>query len=436
MPLNDAKRYASHLFWVLSSQALELGPIRFVLFPMVAYFIGTEAFGALVTAQGVARMLGVAPAQGLATGLFRHVVDYPDTLHPRFYFNALRLCHWAMCVIVLIGAAAAMLIGWVGAAPWAVLLCLLPLTLSLYPENQYLLALSELRVNRRFARRTYQEGARAALTLGGGLLGMLVGGAVGVACGLAVGNAIAYWIVRHQRRDWFAETYDTEMGAKLRAVWFYMTLASILALAGQYLVRILLSCWNSLADVSVFYGANSILSLFLIPVGCSGVLVLSMLARHESIAKLSRRAKGYLLLLVLGAMVATPLMVSLGGPIVLRVLFPKFADQSIPLLRVILWAAPFACLTVLLRPLVIKFGAVWHIPVVNAVGTAAFLLPCLLLIPRHGVHGAAWAILVGHAVTGLLWLVLSWRVFLTPKALVKAAGSTEAELSGQDNNAD
>ncbi len=418
MPLDDVKRYAGHLFWTLSSQALELAPIRFVLFPLVAYFVGAEGFGALVTAQGVVLMLGVAPAQGLAAGLFRDVAQYPREKHPQFYVTSLRLCHRAMLVIVLIGVGATVVVGALDAAPRLVLLCVLAMTVSLYAENQYFLTLSELQVNRRFTRRAAQEGIRAALTLSGGILGMLAGGAVGTACGLAVGQSISYAIVRHQRRSWFTQPSDAEMGAKLKAVWFYMALASILALSGQYLVRILLSVWHSLAEVAVFYGASAVLNLFLIPVSCSGVLLLSMLARHRSMSQLSGRAKGYVMLLVFVAACAMPLMLHLCGPIALRILFPKLAEQSLPLLHIVVWAAPFACLSLLLRPLVIKFGATWHVPTVNGVALASYSLPCLLLIPWYGLRGAAWALLTGHAVTGLFWLVLSLRVFLKPSASV------------------
>lgn len=403
-----------YMFWVFAEQVMSIGVARFLLFPLAAYVVGKEPFGAFVTAHSIVSIIGVTPSMGLSTGLLRHVVECPEEKRARFYQTSLRLCHVAMLLILAAGLVCIAVVGALQLTPVMMLSCLVPLVLSLYADNQLTLTLTELRINRQFQRRVLWAALRAGLGLIGGVGGMLVGGAVGFAWGLAAGTAVTYIVVRRRGGARLREPYDAEMGGILKSVWFYMTLAGVLAFSGQYLVRILVSVWYSFADVAEFYGATNALNLFLVPVSCSGALVLSMLAQHTSVASLSRKAKLQFLSLVVGSAVGLPILIRFGGPPVLRIMFPEFAASSTELLFIILWAAPFSSLTLLMRPFVVKFEAIRAMPLINGVSLAAHLLPSIWLIPPYGVRGAAWAFLVGQTVTGLLWCIIGVRVLLRP----------------------
>jgi O-antigen/teichoic acid export membrane protein len=138
-------RHTGYLFWTIMAQALDLGLTRVVLFPLVIYIAGKEEFGVFAIALSVVMIVGIQPATGLITGLLRHMAEYSEEKRAQFYQTAMRLNHIAMTVVIALGLLIIAILWQTSLVPPKLLKCILPLAISLYTENQFALALTELR---------------------------------------------------------------------------------------------------------------------------------------------------------------------------------------------------------------------------------------------------------------------------------------------------
>lgn len=401
MQLANVKRRAGYLLWMLGEQLAGTGVTRFVLFPVAAYLVGKENFGVFVTALSAVSILGITPSMGLSTGLLRHMAEYPEAQRASVCRTAMTMCHVAMLVIIGVGLLSVAAVGLIGSTPMEVVVCLVPLAFSLYAENQLSLALTDLRITRKFRQRTLWVSLQAGLVLAGGLVGALAAGVIGLAWGFAIGNMVAYIAQRPLRSAWSKQPYDREIARVLRAVWLHMTVAGMLAFSGPYLIRIILSIWHPFTEVSYLYGATSVFSIFLVPVSCTGYVLLSLLAAYTSLSGLSRQAKLQCVVFIVGSVVGMPILMKVTGPVILRIMFPQFGPPSAELLAIVVWAMPFAVLMFMTRPFMVKFAPIKVIPIVNGLTAAGYAVPALLLIPTLGARGAAWSFVIGSAVYAL-----------------------------------
>jgi O-antigen/teichoic acid export membrane protein len=410
--INWLKRDASYVFWMFAEVAGTLALPRLVLFPLAAYFIGKEQFGVFMTAMSLALILGTQPGNGLAIGLLKHLSDYPQEQAAQFCGTALRLCHWAMSATVFLGLFIVIAAGISKLAPSEILLCLVPLIISLYPENQFMLILTESRVHRRFRGRAVWSLLRSVGVLICGFVGALADGAIGLAWGFLVGNVIAYAILQFHYRDWSKASYNVEMARILKTIWFQMTVAGVIAMSGPYLIRIILSAIHSYSDTADLVAATSVMFLFSVPITCLGGLLLSMISKYNSIEQFSFRGRILFLLVTLFSITLMPVAFKLFGPFTVRVMFPKFGEDSVGLLGILIWAIPAQILISFSQPIVIKFASVRVVPIINLVSMAATLLPAICLIPAYATRGASWAIVAGQIITGLLWTCAAVLLFV------------------------
>lgn len=401
--INWLKRDASYVFWMFAEVAATLAIPRLVLFPLAAYFIGKEQFGVFMTAMSLALILGTQPGNGLATGLLKHLSDYPQQQTAQFCGTALRLCHWAMSATVILGLFIITAAGIFKLAPGEILLCLVPLIISLYPENQFMLILTESRVHRHFRGRAVWSLLRAVGVLICGFAGALADGAIGLAWGFLAANVIAYAILQYHYRDWSKASYNAEMAGILKTIWFQMTIAGIMTVSGPYLVRVILSFIHSYNDTADLVAATSVMFLFSVPITCLGGLLLSMISKYNSIEQFSYRGRIIFLLVTLFGITVMPVAFKLIGPFIVRIMFPKFGEDSVRLFVILLWAIPAQTLISFSQPIVIKFAPVRVVPIINFVSMVATLLPAICLIPAYATKGACWAIVAGQIITGLLW---------------------------------
>ena len=143
--------------------------------------------------------------------------------------------------------------------------------------------------------------------------------------------------------------------------------------------------------------------LFSVPITCLGSLLFSMISKYNSIEQFSIRGKIIFLLVTLFGITVMPVAFKLFGPFTVRVMFPKFGEDSVGLFGILVWAIPALTLISFSQPIVIKFAPVRVVPIINFVSMAATLLPAICLIPAYATKGACWAIAAGQIITGLLW---------------------------------
>lgn len=405
------KRDIGYMFWMFSEQVITMALPRLILFPLAAYYIGKEEFGVFVTAMSVTLILGTQPQNGLATGLLRHLADYPHQQRKQFCGTSVRMCHKAMFTIVAIGVLGAILVGSLGFAPWRILKCIIPLTISLYPENQFMLILTENRFDRQFRQRTMWSVVRSMSILAFGFVGTMVGKSVGLSWGYMIGNVVAYIMLCLRSKVLYQTPYSVEMAGVLKSVWLQVTLAGIIAISGPYLNRLVLSGFYSYGDVADLVVATSVLYLFLAPVACSGFLLLSMISKYASIKQFSSRGKVMWLAMLLCGILVLPVIAKLMGPFILQLIYPKFGGTSLKLFSMLTIAIAGQSVISLVRPFVVKFASIRLLPIINGISMVSSLVATFLLIPKYGATGAAWAIIAGIAVTATAWSIAAIRVF-------------------------
>jgi O-antigen/teichoic acid export membrane protein len=395
-------RHLGYVFWTVAESAIDLGASRLVLFPLVAYIIGAEAFGIFITAYSMIMMLGNAPAGGISMGVLRHITEYPEDEQAVFHSTAVTMCHRLMLIIagvilLSITSAKALNLG-----SNSLLICLAALSVSLYADNQYEVILARLRVDRKFRQKTLWMGLRTLFFMTGGITGALLYGVKGFALGFAAGNILGFVFLRMSFNS--GRELDKNMARLLMKTWLHMTVASILNFSALYVSRIILSFFGSYTDVSDYYSATCVISIFLIPVTCGSTLLMSMLSRFKSMDELSRKAKLFCVISVVASAILFTAFIVIFGNDALKIMFPKFGDNARKLMLITNWALPFAVVFLAIRPFLVKFAPIHYVPISNGLISLGFILPAIMLIPRYGSTGAAWAFLCGTILSAVIVL--------------------------------
>ena len=410
-------RHTGYLFWTLVTQVVDSGISRVVFYPLLVYLIGKEEFGVFAIAQSVVLIIGATPADGLMTGLLRHTAHYPKERHNQFYHTAMRLNHIAMVIIIALGLAVIGILWQTTLVPHQLLKCLVPLVLSLYTENQFVLVFTELRYNREFRTGALWFGLKSSCSVLAGLTGAVLNGVVGAAWGYSAGLISAYIVLRLRRNYWMKTAYSVEMAKVLKAVWLHITVAGIIAFSGPYLNRIFLSASHGFADVAELVAATSVLTIFTMLIANFGSMVLSVISKYRSVMEISNRVKMQYLALTGTAILVTPVITIFFGPLLLRIMFPAIFEDSLKLFYIVVWSLPFLILTQLMRPIVLKFASVRITPIINGLSLAGTLLSTVTLVPKYQAVGAAWAVVLGVVIGGLLWFGAALRVLLVKSSV-------------------
>ncbi len=410
--MKNLRRNTNYVFWSFVEQASVMAIPRLILWPLAAYVVGKEAFGIFVFSLAITSIIGVQPGNGLATGLLRHLSDYDSEGQKQFCGNALRLCHLAMVIVIAAGILSFIVLGGMNLVSSRVLYCLIPLTLSLYPENQTHLLLTESRFYRQFRTRALWFTLRSFLNLAGGYAGAKLAGLIGLVWGFTIGNALVYGVLRFLYREQFRVSYDIEMGGVLKKIWVQITIAGVIAFAGPYLNRIVLGGMHGFNDTADLVAATGVTFIFLSPITCISALLLSVISRYNSIRDLSQSARVQLLCISFLGVIVCPLGLRLFASHIIGALYPGFGEESVRLLKILVWMVMSETVVCLCRPFVMKFGSVRLIPLINIASLATTLIPALCLIPFYKAVGAAWAIVIGSVTTGILWLIATAWIYL------------------------
>lgn len=418
--MKNLRRNTNYVFWSFIEQASVMAIPRLILWPLAAYVVGKEAFGVFVFSLAITSIVGVQPGNGLATGLLRHLSDYDSEEQKQFCGNALRLCHLAMVIVIAAGLLFLIVLDGINLVSPRVLYCLIPLTLSLYPENQTHLLLTESRFYRQFTTRALWFTFRSFLNLAGGYAGAKLAGLIGLVWGFTLGNAIVYGILRFLYREQFRVSYNTEMREVLKKIWIQITIAGVIAFAGPYLNRIVLGGIHGFNDTADLVAATGVTFIFLSPITCISALLLSVISRYNTIGDLSQSAKAQLLCISFLGVIVCPLGLRFFASPIMGVLYPGFGEESVRLLKILVWMVMSETIICLCRPFVMKFGSLRLVPIINSISLIATLTPAICLIPCYRAVGAAWAIVLGSVVAGGLWLIATGWICFRPAMPVKS----------------
>lgn len=398
-----SKRHFGYLFWTVGENVLNLGITRILLFPLAAYIVGKELFGVFVTAYSIVAILGNAPAGGLGMGVLRQIASHPQEKYHRFYSTAIGLCRSVMIIFVLALLFSVAVAAMLKLVPSQLLFCVAPLVITLYSENQFEIIMTKFRVERLFRQRTIWTGIRVFSLLIGGIVGAFMFGIMGLACGYAIGSVASFAILRLKQEK--NTTSDPEIAKALKKVWLHLMIAFILGFSRVYISRIVVSLQCGYLAVSDFYGATSVINLYLIPAICGSSLLMSMLGKYTRLSELSYQARLQCLLGAGGAAIFLPLLLWKSGPFVLHLLFPEFGENTERLLAITTWALPFGIVFMALRPFLYKFAPVHYIPIANTVIALGYIVPTIVFIILWGVRGAAFSFVCGNVISVLTILI-------------------------------
>lgn len=426
------KRDIGYMFWVLAEQVANLALPRLVLFPIAAYLIGKESFGVFSTALSVTLILGLQPQNGLGTGLLRHLPEYTENERSQLLGTTMKMCHPVMLLIVLAGILGSVLAGITKLAEWELIGCLIPLLISLYSDNQFMLILTEMRFLRQFQQRAIWITGRAIWAVITGMIGALIGGAVGLAWGFTLGNFMVYLWLRSKRDSWYKTAYNKQMATVLKGVWLQITIAGILTVSTPHLNRIILSMYHSYIVVSDLVAATSVAFIFLAPIQCFGMLILSMISKYSSIKEFSRRGKMGCLIMALLGVIVIPIIMFMVGPTILKFLYPRFGQDPLALIPVVVWIIPAGALISIVSPFVLKFASVRTMPIINSISFICTIIPAFVLIPGYKASGAAWAIVMGNSISAVIFCMVFVRLLLRGTTAVQDfANKTQTALPAE-----
>ena len=403
------KRYFGYTFWVGLEAVVFVGLPRLIIFPIVAYVLGKEEFGLFIWSLGIVMMLGKAPSGGLETGVIRNMAKLEEPARAILVSTGVRLCKIAMVVIVSVGIVVLGIVRYFWQADAKIIWCFVPLMIFLYWWNLFELQMVRYRVERRFALRTAWYSFLCVL-LFIAIPAAIFGGVVGMAWGYMFGYMVTYIILSWRQKILFRKSaYDVKLAAVLKRIWFHLTVASVFAFSSAYIYRVILGVFQPKEYVTILWGATSIIFLCAAPLNILSSLLLSMLGSFARLEDVGKRQRYTVLAAAVLIAVVAPLVAFFAGPFMLSVLFPKFADESAQILRLIIMVIPCVVVMSFSRPFIVKFGPLKFLPILNFMTLMAHLLPALILIPRLGMKGVAISYNIGHGLTAVSWLgVLVW----------------------------
>jgi Na+-driven multidrug efflux pump len=113
------------------------------------------------------------------------------------------------------------------------------------------------------------------------------------------------------------------------------------------------------------------------------------------------------------------------GPVVTRFMFPQFGEESVNLLRILIWIIPSETITALTRPFIYKFAPIKVIPIINALSFIIILILAFLLIPTYASKGAACGYVLGNALTALIGSLVCVQLFFDANRKKSLAPETQ-----------
>lgn len=409
--IHQTKTHIGYFLWSGGGFFLQIGIPRLLLYPLATAITGPEQFGLFLTALSLVSLIGVIPSGGMSSSILRIAAGYSSTQRSLCYRHALHLSGLVVSALVLGAIVAGGLIWPTLENSNSLLLAVAAiLTLSLWPENQFVVARIPLRYQRRFRTATLQTLMQTTTVTSLGLAGALLYGVVGLAAGIAIGNAIAYLWIRPRYSESLPKP-DRELTQRILSLWLTLSISGVLTIAGAHINRIVLGASGPYSDVTTLFSATAIISIFLSPAQVIGSTIFSLISRQETFKTGSRRASIALYTLSAGLIAATTLATWLFGPTLLHLLFPDVAQAATKLLDILIISVPFSAAQLLLTPFFIKCSPRHLLLGSYAVATGLFILSSLLLIPLYHADGAATSYVIGMIAQALL---IALALFFSP----------------------
>ena len=399
---NPTTTRIGYFLWSGAGFFLQIGIPRLLLYPLATAAIGAEQFGLFLTALSMVSLMGLVPSGAMSSSILRIIADYSATQRSTCYRLALCLNGMVVSAIIAFAIIAGGII-WPSQENSNPLLMAVAavLLLSLWSENQFVVARVPLRYQRRFRTATLQTLAQSAAATLLGLTGALTQGAIGLAIGICIGNTIAYLGVRTHLPTALVPP-PPALTRRILSLWLTFSIGGVLAIAGVHINRIVLGASGPYSDVTTLFSATAIISIFLSPAQVIGSTIFSLISRNQTFQTGSGKVGIMLFTLCAGLVAGTTLGTWIIGPWLLHFFFPEVAPTATGLLGILIICVPFSAAQALLTPFFVKFAPRRLLLGSYAISTSLFILSSLLLVPEYHANGAAASYVIGMIAQALL----------------------------------
>ena len=401
------RRLSGYAFWSAAAFALPIALDRLIVAPVLVRHLGTDVFGAFVWVLGIVNVIGLATAAGFSNFLMRDLAR-------RSSEDARKLMRTTLVLTTALGAPA-LLVGGVVSYRFADELVQLhawvlygPLLVFGLVRCIEWIIITSLRIRRLFVTVFLLKAAEGAVLLSILLVAsrrdLTIIGTIYTASVL-VPLGLGCYLTRVELGS--GSWWDGAAAKLLMSAWSGLALSALIEQSLVYTPRIVLGALCGSEAVTVLFASVSIGSVFTMPVGLAGGLVLALLARRTEFALAGRTGIVYLgLCLALGIVIG--LASRLAGPLLVRYLYPELAPRSLTFYHWIAIANGCIAIVLLLRPVVLKYARIRSIAWLSLSTLGLQIVALFLLVPSQGPYGgpqgAAIALALSSFVAMALWL--------------------------------
>ncbi|MBU0618537.1 MAG: hypothetical protein KKI02_12535, partial [Planctomycetes bacterium] len=399
-----ARRFTGYLFWHSVGLMLPLALDRLIICPVLNEQLGKELFGSFVWVLGIMSLFGNIAANGFAILLMRSLAHSPLDTARLMVRTALLLSGMFSCLILALASFGSYVIADEVVRANALALYI-PLAVFALMRSFQLIVLANLRITRRFASLFALKLVEASVLLSILLVAPgkslpLIGTLylVSIVLSLPVGVASSRHLIGTGR--W----WSSQTAKWLITGWFAGALLTVLDQTQVYASRIIVGALSGGAQVAVLYAGTSIGNLFCAPAGILGSLVLSLLAGKKTFVLTGRRGHLYLLF-VSGLAVSIGIVSFLVGRVLVGLLYPLLAPETLSFYHWIAVANGCVCVMVLARPVAVKYGTMSSVALLSAITLTLQLGALVVMVPLAQARGAAISFAASSSLAALLWLL-------------------------------
>lgn len=228
------------------------------------------------------------------------------------------------------------------------------------------------------------------------------------AAGTGVGLLATAWALRRYGREIFSNFSRRLVGPILRSAWPF-SISGLLAVLLTNTDILMIGWFRSAAEVGHYSAALRIVQLlYILP----SIFTLSILPTLSRLAHENRERFRNVLeqTLIFALMIAVPM--GLGGALlgeeIIRFVFGTDYLPAVSSFQVLMFTLIFDFTAVIIASAVFTFDKQKNLIIYAAIGGSLNVVLDLLLIPRFGIVGSAWATLIAQCVSNYyLWIVLN-----------------------------
>jgi len=414
--LNRGKRLSGHFFWYATGFGLHLALPQLVLFPLCLHFMGAEAFGKFIYVVGIVSMVGLAPTNGLTATFLRNVAGVAEERHGLFLRTTFMLAACLVGSILFLAILACLFINFFSQRGGDIVLWIAIIALAFAAQNMIGVGIVDLRFKRRFRTAAFWQSIGSALAFLA-LPALFLIGNRGVPIGFSTGHILAFVLLLAVRGNNFVSRpyFDKAMAKRIGATWFVLSVSVLFLLSSHYIHRTMLGLYASYEMVSVFFAASVTLTICIMPISLLGLFGIPILSTHNSIERFSPRfCRLYSVAAVVGGALFYVLVI-LVARWPLYLLYPAVAHSAAELIPLMGIGISMVVLIQAVRPFVIKFASSRTFLLIGIVSLISHCGSAMVLIPKWGLRGAAWAYCIGNSIVALNWFGVfvtkfAWRI--------------------------